>query len=141
MPFKLLRSFKSINKINDRPPLYSPSIAVQRKWPIFRESFGARGHCLLYSVLTCRYKFQGFNPGCGSRVVPGLGGWWAFQIRVRVKYNVRSFCCYSNTMALLHTLRTRTPTRIYKYINVYMYKIESHIWKIENVFFLFFIPI
>lgn len=46
MPFKLLQSLKSINKINDHPPLCSrraayssPPIAVQRKWPIFRESF------------------------------------------------------------------------------------------------------
>lgn len=121
MPFKLLQSLKSINKINDRPPLCSCCSVVRLQQP-YKENGQysvkascARGHCLLYSVLTCWYKFQGFNPGCGSSVVAGEAQ-RSFQIRVRVKYNVRSFCCYSNTMALLLTY---TYTHIHPFIFIY----------------------
>lgn len=120
MPFKLLQSLKSINKINDRPPLCSCCSIVRLQQP-YKENGQysvkascASGHCLLYSVLTCWYKFQGFNPGCGSSVVAGEAQ-RGFQIRVRVKYNVRSFCCYSNTMALLLTY-THTHPPFYIYI-------------------------
>lgn len=58
------------------PAVYSsPPIAVYKENGQYSvKASCARGHCLLYSVLTCWYKFQGFNPGCGSRVVAGGGG-------------------------------------------------------------------